>query len=552
MNDLLDKLSLFKQENKRLKGLQSNKNIENKKQLIEKLQNAEWQLLMVQSVGNVAFWEYNPDEKKYWGTDAAFHLWDMNPPTDGWIDLLTVKERIHPDDRNYVTESFKRFISNKSSLNLDFRIVPENKSLIKDNKHFNVKANAVLGDEKQVTKIIGTLQDITEMKKREKELIKAKEKAEESDRLKSAFLANMSHEIRTPMNGILGFADLLKEPNLSGEEKGKFISMIEKSGERMLNIINDLINISKIEAGQMEVEHSETNVNEILDYLATFFKPEVERKRLKLSVISPMPVSEAVLFTDREKLYAILTNLVKNAIKYTDKGSIAVGYYFRGRNIEFFVKDTGIGIPEDKEHEIFDRFTQINISTSSKYEGAGLGLSIAKAYVELLNGKIWLKSTEGAGSTFYFSIPAGKDCVLESTGEPGDATAFSAKIPKDLTVIIAEDDEAADLYLTKIFSDLKQRVIHANNGKDAVELCRKHPDTGLILMDIKMPEMDGYEATRKIREFNMDVIIIAQTAYALAGDREKAIAAGCNDYIAKPINRNVLFKIIEKNFAGSS
>ena len=237
------------------------------------------------------------------------------------------------------------------------------------------------------------------------ELMKAKEKAEESDLLKSAFFSNMSHEIRTPMNGILGFADLLKQPELTGEKQQAYISMIEKGGLRMLNIINDLIDISKIESGQSEVLVSECNVNEQIEYIYTIFKPEVERKGMQIFLKSSLPAQEAIIQTDCEKFCAILTNLIKNAIKYSDKGFIEIGYNLKNNFLNFFVKDTGIGIPIDRQKAIFDRFVQADVVDIRSYQGAGLGLSITKAYLEMLGGEIWVESEEGKGSTFYFSIP---------------------------------------------------------------------------------------------------------------------------------------------------
>ncbi|MEA3443334.1 MAG: ATP-binding protein, partial [Bacteroidota bacterium] len=403
-----------------------------------------------------------------------------------------------------------------------------------------------------------TLVDITKRKQSEEELLLAKEKAEESDHLKSAFLANMSHEIRTPMNGILGFADLLKEPELTGDEQQKYIGIIEKGGKRMLNIINDIVDISKIEAGMMEFDIKETNVNEQIEYTYIFFKPEAEAKGIELSFNNPLPAKEATIKTDREKLYAILTNLVKNAIKYTNEGVIEFGYKLKrdkeAAELEFYVKDTGIGIPKDRQEAIFERFIQADIADKMARQGAGLGLAITKAYVEMLGGKIWVESQEdnlptgqAGGSKFYFTVPYNTESATEIDRQP-EPSEKNYDVRK-IKILIAEDDEVSELFLDKTVEMYSKEILKARTGAETVEICRHNPDVDLILMDICMPDINGYEATMVIREFNKEVIIIAQTAYGLKGYRKKAIESGCNDYIAKPINKMELQAMIQKYFA---
>jgi len=269
----------------------------------------------------------------------------------------------------------------------------------------NKSISPIVDEQGKITHFVAIAEDISEKKKNEEELIKAKEKAEESDRLKSAFLANISHEIRTPMNGILGFAELLKEPDLSNENQKEFLNVIEKSGQRMLNIINDLIDISKIEAGETTLRIRKANINKILHELQLFFMPEGNQKNIGIDFHCDLPDNESFIETDGTKLNQVLTNLIKNALKFTEKGSIKFGYYMKESKLEFFVSDTGAGISPDQKDLIFERFRQSSLNLTRKYEGAGLGLAISKAYVELLGGSIWIESELGKGSTFFFTLP---------------------------------------------------------------------------------------------------------------------------------------------------
>jgi len=277
----------------------------------------------------------------------------------------------------------------------------------KDNtyKWIQSRGKAIFNDNNEPVRMAGSHTDISYKKKYEAELIEAKERAEESDKLKSAFLANLSHEIRTPMNGILGFTQLLKTAELSSEDTNEYLNIIETSTKRLLNIINDLVDISKIDAGQVKINLSSFNINDIIKYLYSFFKPIVEKKEIDFFFKYDLPDSESFINSDSEKLTAILTNLLNNAIKFSFYGSIEFGYVKKENFLEFFVKDNGIGIAKEKQEIIFKSFVQEDTSLSRSYEGAGLGLSIAKSYIELLGGKIWVESDLGKGAKFFFTIP---------------------------------------------------------------------------------------------------------------------------------------------------
>lgn len=394
--------------------------------------------------------------------------------------------------------------------------------------------------------------EINERKITEKKLQEALEKAKESDRLKSAFLANMSHEIRTPMNGILGFAELLKHSQLSGIKTEEYIDIIEKSSLRMLNIINNIIDVSKIEAGIMQVDVSEININDQLDYMYTFFQPEVKAKGIQFLCKKDLPDSEAHVKTDIVKFEAILTNIVKNAIVNCMEGSIEIGYKKKNNDkselLEFYVKDTGCGIPHDKLKVIFERFIQAETDSTYIKEGAGLGLAISKAYVEALGGQIFVDSEVGKGSAFYFTIPYVEASRTDESRQEMDMVMTEEGSLKNLKILIAEDDKNSEILMKTYVEPISKELLFARTGEEAIKYCSSHPDIDLILMDIQMPKKNGLEATMEIRKTNKSVIIIAQSAYALSGDNDKAIAAGCNDYIAKPVNKDQLIKLVTKYF----
>lgn len=475
----------------------------------------------------------SPSFEKIWGVRVA----EIYKNPDIFI------ENVHPEDRPLVQKIIQsREFTEEGLFDYEYRIVQPGNQV----RWINTKTFPILDDSGKIVKRAGIARDITERYKNLQALVDAMKKAEQSDRLKSAFLANMSHEIRTPMNGILGFAELLKQPNLTGEEQQNYIRIIEKSGVRMLNIINDIVSISKIESGQMSVNLSDSNINEQIEYVYTFFKPEIEGKGMKLLINNSLPLNQLIVKTDREKMFAIFTNLVKNAIKYSEKGSIEIGCDRKDDYIEFYVKDSGIGIDKDRQEAIFERFIQADIADNHAYQGAGLGLSISKAYVEMLGGKIWVKSRKGSGSTFFFNIPYTTE-ISDTVEKAVESVNGELDInTKNLKILVVEDDETSNLLLCLMLTKISREILNAKNGMDAIELCRNNPDINLILMDIKMPVMDGYETIQHIRKFNKDVIIIAQTAFGLTGDRENALIAGCNAYISKPIVKDELISLIQQ------
>ncbi len=461
----------------------------------------------------------------------------------------TIPERFTPDSMksglSILENEVKSYLADPENKESHKRVL-EMEYLCKDGttKWGELIVSPYLDENNKLIGIHGVTRDITDKRKAKQDLIIAKEKAEESDRLKSAFLSNMSHEIRTPMNGILGFASLLKRPNLTGEKQQEFIRLIEKSGSRMLNIINDIIDIAKIESGQMTIFEDKVNLNSIIKDLYLFFKPEIDIKNIDLNYFCEFTDNDSLIKTDKEKVYAILTNLVKNAIKFTKKGKISFGYKINKDQLLFSVSDTGKGIAREQIEYVFKRFRQGSESHARNYEGAGLGLSISKAFVEMLGGKIWVESTLDKGSTFFFTIKHSKIENLSINGE-SENQEITQNNKTDHKILIVEDNEESALFLKFALDTISDNIIIANSGNEGIRLF-KEQNPKIIFMDMQMPDISGYDATREIRTLNNDVIIIAQTAYAFSDDRKKTIESGCNDYIAKPYVESEILELIEK------
>jgi len=389
------------------------------------------------------------------------------------------------------------------------------------------------------------IRDISARKQAEEKLRAAKEKAEESDRLKTAFLHNISHEIRTPLNSIIGFAEFLTEDNLTPEECTENGKIIIESSHKLLSIITDIIDISRIQAGRETLRLEEINIIQILEKLKSKFSWLAIEKKIEFNINSLLSPIEFIVSSDKIKLETILDHLLDNSFKFTHTGFVELTCCRSGDNLEISVKDSGIGIPAELQQDIFQQFRTVEITDTRSYGGLGLGLSICKAFVEELGGTITVDSSPGNGSTFYIAIPSYRGMSEEKQVR----VPLEPKKQKDgnkFTIVIAEDDSVNFMLLEKILSSLDAVVLHAENGLQAVDYCRKNPAIDLVLMDIKMPELDGLTATRIIKEERPDLPIIAQTAFAMDADIARAKDAGCVSVITKPFDKgDILSKIVQ-------
>ena len=408
---------------------------------------------------------------------------------------------------------------------------------------------ALISNEKLSVELTQQNEEYVQLNKRYKvqneQLIVAKEKAEESDRFKSAFLANISHEIRTPMNGILGFTELLSREELSEEKRTRYLTILKERGHHLLGVINDIIDISRIETGHIDLRTEATNVNELINELFDFYYQTAENKKLKFIKKVTLPNYQSFILVDKQKLRQILDNLLSNSFKFTKTGEIELGYQVSENSIYFYVRDTGIGLSDSEIEIIFDRFNQANKNISHQYGGTGLGLSIVKAYVEKLGGQIGVTSKPAVGSVFHFTIPYQRNIQMKGD----DATEQEHDNPhlkENLTILLVEDNMTNAFLIEEILQPIKAYFIHAKNGNEAVDHFRLNPQIDLVLMDIKLPDTNGYDLTRLLKTIRKNVPVIAQTAYALLGDKEKAIEAGCIDYLSKPIDSEELIAKIYK------
>ncbi len=495
-----------------------------------------------ESMGEV-FWLRSGDDKTMLYVNPAYEKVFGRSCQSLYDDPYSFFEAIHDEDKGKVLDALKER-KETGIFDMEYRIVTPDNQI----KWLHAQTFPVYNEHGDVVRSTGLATEITKRKNIEQDLIKAKEKAEESDRLKSAFLATINHELRTPLNHILGFSEIIRSNSDDADTK-EFSGIIYDSGRKFLAMVEDIFNLALVEQGEVRVRkqtfkltdlflENKNSLEEILneseksDNIKLVFKPD---SKLLLTVIT----------SDRLKISQVLTNLFRNAVKFTHKGEIQYGFYVdKEDKLVFFVKDTGIGIPADKLDIIFDFFRQVDDSNIRHYDGLGIGLAISSQIAHAMDGELSVKSEEGVGTTFYFSIPLVLSGQVEKASKPcaaTDACNFSKN-----TVLIAEDDEDSLMMVKYLLKKTEVTILQAFNGKEAVELYAANPGVDLVLMDIKMPIMDGYEATRRIKAVNAEVPVLALTAYGLVKDRERALAAGCDDVITKPVDRDLLLHAMKK------
>ena len=507
------------------------------------LQRSENELNKAQEIASMGSWEHNLITGELVGSKNYYRMLGLDRINAGINQYDYFLSIVYPGDLPVINFLHSHSYAENEMQVVDIRIqLPGEDIRCLQNNVLPVFKDGHL------VALRGVNVDITEKKKIIEDLIKAKMSAEESDKLKTAFLNNMSHEIRTPFNAILGFLSMFQYDDLTKEEQLEYIEMINQSAERLMNTINDIVEISQIQSGQTKIALCPVDIKSVIQNLESRFRRESEFKGLEFNVIIDVDQSLAIINSDLHKLTTILAHLLGNAVKFTKSGQIDFTIQTKGTSMEFCIKDSGIGVAKNKQQFIFDHFRQADSSNTRQFEGSGLGLAIAKAYTVMLNGKIWVESQEGEGSSFYLLIPPYETPETNAPVQIIQTENIPELQTKKLKILIAEDDEGSAIYISIVIKSFGKEIIMVRTGTEAVEACLNNPDIDLILMDIQMPEMDGYEATRQIRTFNSEVVIFAQTAYALSGDDEKTIAAGCNDYLTKPIRKEELVALIQKYF----
>lgn len=494
----------------------------------------------IQELANCGYWEMDGKKDRWRGNTLSFSIFGLNTSQTSisYLDFLSLFNR--KEDRRSIERGL---ITIENTPQVFEEVVKVKKGQNKEFKTVYLKLMARWMDDSAGGMFYGIIQDVTEAKKIEKEILRAKEKAERADALKTNFLTNLSYEIRTPMNAILGFAELLNLEDLSREQKVEYTKNIRSKGNSLLSMIDDGIELSRFETGNISINKTEFNLHPLLSELYNEFESkrrQLSKNSLSIELKLPEGSEKEKIYTDSGRLQQLLSNLLSNALKFTEKGQVEFGYRKSGKFYKFYVKDTGIGIEEKDQNLIFNRFRQVEETTSRKFAGGGLNLTISRHIVELLGGKIKLKSELNKGSRFQISIPA--ESVKHKKGDMTEFEDINSINWKDRVILIAEDEEVNYRFLEAVLHKTHCQVLRAKTGTEAIELCKNISKIDLVLMDIKMPEMNGFEATREIKALRKSLPVIAQTAFSSQDELVKCRLSGCDDIITKPIDIKQLFR----------
>jgi CheY-like chemotaxis protein len=493
---------------------------------------------LLEQILQAGLWFYLPVENEVFLTGPIRSLTGLIPGNEP-IPWEVFEKIISTDDRLMIKTRIDTLWDNSGMIEADFRTSKESQSP-RESRIFHLRAFRAEKLNKP-SFIIGTLQDVSENRKFQEDLSKAKEKAEESDLLKTMFLSNLSHEFRNPMNAIIGFSEMINSGNIDTEKRKEYARIITRKGNYILSLIDDIAELAKFETGSVSVNKKNCDINRVVGELFLEFtdvKKEIEKDQIELRLNVATPFTDEV-YTDPGRLQQVLSNLLRNAFQFTEKGLVEFGYEVKdAKTLQFYVKDTGIGVRKEDQKLVFNRFRQVEETSLRRIGGSGLGLTLSRHIINSLGGKIWFESAPNEGSTFYFTLP------VTSIPEDVPEQSLEHKINynwKDKVILIVEDDEVNAQFLEAVLDQTQVQTLYANNGNQAIELCRSINKIDLVLMDIKMPEMSGYEACKKIRSFRPGLPMIAQTAFAESVDRRKCLNAGFNEYISKPIDIELLF-----------
>lgn len=538
--------------------------IENAKKLHEE---SEARLIDANKLAGLGYWIWDIKSGDVKWSDEVFKIFGLDK--DSFIPQIDsiMKLSPWPEDNKRNQELINRATEDKEKGEYEQKFLKSDGSV----GYYRSTFIGSYNEQGELVTIKGTVIDITTIKKYELELIEknneyealneellqineellfAKEKAEESNRLKTEFLHNMSHEIRTPMNGIVGFSEIITSPEITKEEKIYCSRIIQNSSNQLLRIIDDILEISTLETKQITLIEETFCLNELIMELFSVFNLKSKEQNIPIYVKKELDDNQSYIISDKTKIIKILSNLIENALKFTNEGFIEIGYYLENDNLILYVKDTGIGVSPENKEMIFTRFSQEDKELSRKRGGLGLGLSISKENVQLLGGDIKLESEKGKGSTFFITIPYKPVSATSSNFSVPPHSGSGIVVNNKLSILIAEDEEINYLYIKTLLkkqTEFECKIFHAKNGKEAVDICLENKNIDIVLMDIKMPLMNGYEATEKIKSGNPDIPIIAQTAYSTKFEKRLALKHGCNDFISKPIKKEKLFELLHKH-----